>query len=163
MENYTSYFDEASSIYGKHQLMTWIQSPKNFSLCNESSVSSSFFFQNVPKHEANFTNPWIQSPENFSLCNESSVSLFFFRMFQSTKQTLPTLCYNIIKGIYFVGSQCIFVPVFITLHILLWPLKFLQPSTYWTIDVHLFKAAVGIVSSWFYTDGVISTYLKCFL
>ncbi|XP_065945339.1 acyl-CoA:lysophosphatidylglycerol acyltransferase 1 isoform X2 [Magallana gigas] len=62
--------------------------------------------------------------------------------------------YYVIKGLYFVFSQYCVVSVFITLHILLLPLRFTAPALYWKIDALLFKASLGLVSSWFYTEGV---------
>lgn len=66
--------------------------------------------------------------------------------------------YYVIKGLYFVFSQYCVVSVFITLHILLLPLRFTAPALYWKIDALLFKASLGLVSSWFYTEGVTCTY-----
>eukprot|EP00105_Crassostrea_gigas_P023977 XP_011444060.1 PREDICTED: acyl-CoA:lysophosphatidylglycerol acyltransferase 1-like isoform X1 [Crassostrea gigas] len=62
--------------------------------------------------------------------------------------------YYVIKGLYFVFTQYCVVSVFITLHILLLPLRFTAPALYWKIDALLFKASLGLVSSWFYTEGV---------
>lgn len=62
--------------------------------------------------------------------------------------------YYVIKGLYFVFTQYCVVSVFITLHILLLPLRFTAPALYWKIDAYLFKTSLGVVSSWFYTEGV---------
>lgn len=66
---------------------------------------------------------------------------------------LPGL-YYLIKGVYFMLTQYCVVSVFITFHLLLLPLRFTAPALYWKIDAHLFKASIGVVSSWFYTEGV---------
>lgn len=66
--------------------------------------------------------------------------------------------YYVIKGLYFVFTQYCVVSVFITLHILLLPLRFTAPTLYWKIDAYLFKTSLGVVSSWFYTEGVTCMY-----
>ncbi|XP_061174880.1 acyl-CoA:lysophosphatidylglycerol acyltransferase 1-like [Saccostrea echinata] len=70
-------------------------------------------------------------------------------------QWLIAAIYYIVKSAYFLYTQCVGVPVYVTFHILLLPLRFVRPRLFWTIDAHLFKAVLGGVTSWFYTDGVV--------
>jgi hypothetical protein len=63
--------------------------------------------------------------------------------------------YYVVKAAYFLYTQCVGVPCFVTFHILLLPLRFLRPRLFWTIDAHLFKAVLGGVTSWFYAEKVV--------
>ena len=78
----------------------------------------------------------------------------FFQKVTVTMSRLLSVLYYAVKGAYFVVTQFLVIPVFITLHLLLLPIKVARPSLFWTIDAFLFEAALGVVTSWLYVEGV---------
>ena len=78
----------------------------------------------------------------------------FFSKVTVTMSSLLSVLYYAVKGAYFVVTQFLVIPVFITLHLLLLPIKVARPSLFWTIDAFLFEAAQGVVTSWLYVEGV---------